>query len=403
MNNIMIISPFLPWPLNSGGNTGVFYMLEYVAKYENVYFVTIYNKRANNYDQLEALKKRLPNVHFLMYDYRNTVYKKYEYVRKLYRHIGMKVKFGESSCSMDSLNVLDSITPGLVEYVNREIERNKINIVQIEFLGLHPLVFALPNHVKKIFIHHELGWVRDELTYGKDVYSTFYKEMKKCQEISVLNKFDVVAALTDVDKEKLYEAGVKTQLKVSTLAISNHTLEQRNYQFNNRLTFIGGSAHFPNYEGLKWFVLEVMPLISHKHPNIELDVIGSWSDDAKNDVLSINDHVNFLGFVDELGDGLKDSIMVVPINIGSGMRMKILEAANFSVPFVSTVVGAEGLAFKSEYDCYIAKTAAEMAEEVLLLAENSQLYNALSVNVHEAYKLNYSIESLGKKRLELYD
>lgn len=402
MKNIMIISPFLPWPLQSGGNTGVFYMLEYVGKHENVFFVTLYDRSNNNYRYLEELSKRLPHVHFLMYDYRNTAYKKYEYIRKIIRRISSRVKFGESSCSMNSLNMLGSITPGFVSYVNKVITDKKIDIVQIEFLGLHPLVFALPVNIKKIFIHHELGWVRDDLAYGNDIYSNFYKEAKKNQEISILNRFDIVAALTDVDKEKLHQAGVNTHLAVSTLAISNQTMAKRHYRFNNHLTFIGGSGHYPNFDGVKWFVAEVLPLIREMNANIVLDIIGNWSDEAKKEISSMTNHVNFLGFVDDLGDGLKDSIMVVPIRIGSGMRMKILEAANYSIPFVSTVVGAEGLVFEDEHDCYITDSASEMSNRILSLADDTSLYDRFSENVHEVFRRNYSIESLGEKRLNLY-
>lgn len=403
MKNIMIISPYLPWPLRSGGNTGVFYMLEYVGKYENVFFVTLYNRRYNNYKYLQELSVKLPYVHFLMYDYRQTVYKKYEYVSKIFRRVGNTIKFGESSCSMDSLNTLGEITPGFISYINKIIADNNINIVQIEFLGFHPLVFALPENVKKIFIHHELGWVRNELTYGTDIYSSFYKEIKKCQEINILNRFDVVAALTDVDKKKLQEAGVNTNLAVSTLAISNQTLGIRHYRFHNHLTFVGGSGHFPNFDGIRWFVSEVLPLVTSKKKDIVFDVIGNWSDDAKREISSIADNVNFLGFVEDLGVCLKDSIMVVPIRIGSGMRMKILETANYSIPFVSTIVGAEGLVFKNGHDCFITDSASEMADKILCLADDSNMYDQFCKNVHEIFQRNYSIDSLGKKRLDLYE
>lgn len=403
MNNILIISPFLPWPLSSGGNTGVYYMLEYICKYENVYFLTSYNKKNNNYKYLDQLKNKLPNINFLMYDYRTTKYKRYEIIRKIVRHIGLKIRFGESQCNMSNLNSLESITPGFLEYVNTITTENNINIVQIEFLGFHSLVYALPKTVKKIFIHHELGWVRNDLTYGDDFCSKFYKNYYKSFEISILRNFDIVAALTTVDKQKLIEAGVTSDVRVSTLAISNKTLSYRKHTFNGHLTFIGGSGHFPNLDGIRWFAGNVMPLVNKKYPNVILDVIGSWSDEAIKTVESINDKVKFLGFVDDLGEALQNTLMVVPINIGSGMRMKILEAANYSVPFVSTVVGVEGLEFIDGQDCFISKSSEMMAQHIIQLIEDKALYNELSKNVHKTFEQKYSIESLGKQRLALYD
>lgn len=401
MSNLLIISPYIPWPLRSGGNTGVFYMLEYICKYHNVSFLTSFNKN-NNYRDLEQLKTKLPNINFFMYDYRTTKYKRYEIVRKIVRHIGLKTRFGEAQCNMSNLNSLESITPGFIEYVNTIIAENNITIVQIEFLGFHSLVYALPQTVKKIFIHHELGWVRNDLTYGNDLHSSFYKKYFKSLEISILNNYDIVAALTAIDRKKLIDEGVTSDVRVSTLAISNKTLSYRKHKFNGHLTFIGGSGHFPNLDGIRWFVGNVMPLVNKKYPNVILDVIGSWSDDAIKTVVSINNNVKFLGFVDDLGEALHNTLMVVPINIGSGMRMKILEAANYSVPFVSTIVGVEGLDFIDGQDCFISKSSEMMAQHIIQLIEDNALYDEFSINVHKTFEQKYSIESLGKQRLALY-
>lgn len=402
MKNILVVSPFLPWPLNSGGNTGVYYMLEFISKHHNVCFVTSYNKN-NNYKTLKEIEGKLSKVKFLFYDYRKSNYIKYELLRKIVRHIGLKIKFGQSICSMNDMNVLESITPGYIEYINNIIIEKEIHIVQLEFLGCLPLVYSLPDNVKKIFIHHELGWVRNELTLGNDIYSSFFKRYEKEQEITMLNNYDIVAALTAIDRKKLIDEGVTSDVRVSTLAISNKTLSYRKYKFNGHLTFIGGSGHFPNLDGIRWFVGNVMPLVTKKYPNVILDVIGSWSDEAIKTVESINNNVKFLGFVDDLGEALQNTLIVVPINIGSGMRMKILEAANYSVPFVSTVVGVEGLDFIDGQDCFISKTSEMMAQHIIRLIENNALYNEFSINVHKTFEQKYSIESLGKQRLALYD
>lgn len=403
MKNILIISPYVPWPLNSGGNTGVFYLLQYVSQYENLYFMTLYNSRNNDSEAWNQLQQNLPKVHFLMYDYRKTQYKKYEYIRKIFRHLGMKVPFGKSKLTMDKLNYLDEITPGLIQYVNDTIDNFNIDVVEIDFLGLHPLVYALPQKVKKVFIHHELGWVRNELSYGDDFYSTFYKNFMKDNEITVLNNFDVIASMTTIDQRKLIEAGIKTKVIVSTSAINNTTFPHKQQSFQNRLTFVGGSGHYPNFDGIKWFAKKVLPIVKKHESNIRLEIIGKWSESARKEIHAIDPSVKFLGFVDDLGDGLKDSLMVVPINIGSGIRMKILEAANYSVPFVSTVVGVEGLDFEDGKECFIGKDASDMAEKIIQVIDDKNLYQQFSVNVHQKFVDNYSIESLGKKRLALFE
>lgn len=61
--------------------------------------------------------------------------------------------------------------------------------------------------------------------------------------------------------------------------------------------------------------------------------------------------------------------MIVPIRIGSGIRMKLLEASNLGIPFVSTTVGAEGLPFKHKQDCLLADSVDSFVECILAMKE----------------------------------
>ena len=65
---------------------------------------------------------------------------------------------------------------------------------------------------------------------------------------------------------------------------------------------------------------------------------------------------------------LKGSVAVVPIRIGSGMRMKILDAVLSKVPFVTTAKGVEGIDFKDGEDCLIVDDPAGFAEAVIALS-----------------------------------
>lgn len=399
---VLILSPYLPWPLSTGGNVGVFHMLSYISDKMDVSFISTYDKRSNNYKSLKILEKRLPNVQFNLYDYRKSNNRIYEYYRKIIRRFNLKIKFG-NEISLDTLNVLIAVTPGFISYINDYISEKKIDIIQVEFYGFHSLVYALPLNIKKIFIHHELRFVRNTLLYGNDVYSNFVKEYLKDSEMSIINRFDVVGALSEVDKQKMKEAGITTRIAISTLAVSDVTLAYKEQKFNGALSFIGGSNHYPNVDGIMWFVEMVLPKIQKKMPQIRFNIIGKWSTADRDRVCRINSSVNFLGYVDQLGDAISNTIMVVPINIGSGIRMKILEAANFSVPFVATNIGAEGLNFRDGVDCFISKNAEEMVSNILRLCGDELLYCTFSKQVHLNFEKNYSIESLGEKRLELYE
>ena len=93
--------------------------------------------------------------------------------------------------------------------------------------------------------------------------------------------------------------------------------------------------------------------------------------------------------------------MIVPILIGSGMRMKIVEAANHSCPFVTTTIGVEGLYFKDQEECFIADTPIEFAQNILKLLSNRELQMKQAKAIKKRFEENYSIQILGQKRFSI--
>jgi glycosyltransferase involved in cell wall biosynthesis len=110
-----------------------------------------------------------------------------------------------------------------------------------------------------------------------------------------------------------------------------------------RLLFLGLMSYLPNAVAADYLIRRIWPLISSACPDARLLIAGAGSES----IASFTDcpsGVEFLGFVDDL-EKLYREIMVVccPILSGGGTRIKILEAAGYGKPVVSTTIGAEGI------------------------------------------------------------
>jgi glycosyltransferase involved in cell wall biosynthesis len=99
---------------------------------------------------------------------------------------------------------------------------------------------------------------------------------------------------------------------------------------------------------------------------------------------------------------MKGSIMIVPLRIGSGMRMKILEGAAWHVPMVSTSIGAEGLPMTNMENCILADSPNEFIDGILTLAADTDLQNMFVKKAKNIIKLGYSVEECGQVRNEIY-
>lgn len=96
---------------------------------------------------------------------------------------------------------------------------------------------------------------------------------------------------------------------------------------------------------------------------------------------------------------LKGSVAVVPIRIGSGMRMKILDAVLSKVPFVTTAKGVEGIDFKDGEDCLIVDDPAGFAEVVIALSSNPQLQRQLVTHAEDSLRQVYNPDRCRKEGL----
>lgn len=280
-----------------------------------------------------------------------------------------------------------------------------IDIVQVEMPWISSFMLSLPDTVKKVYVHHELAFVKHELELHNDPNNLYAKTCYKhclASEINMLNHADHIITLSTIDKRKLEEKGVTTPIS-SSFAIVNTQAELTPYVTNDRvLTFVGPDDNAPNKVGLRWFLDNCWHTLKEKEPSYQLKVIGKWREENKQAILKDYPDVEFLGFVDNLYETLKGTVMIVPITIGSGIRMKILEAASMGIPFVSTTVGAEGIPVTDGRDCFLTDDPNTFVENILKL-QNKDLKLQFIRNANHMVKEHYSAEALRKNRLEIYD
>jgi glycosyltransferase involved in cell wall biosynthesis len=94
--------------------------------------------------------------------------------------------------------------------------------------------------------------------------------------------------------------------------------------------------------------------------------------------------------------------MIVPILSGSGMRMKILEAAAMSLPIVTTTVGVEGIDLVDGESCLIADTPDAFANAILRLEHDTALCRGLGEQANRVFRAKYHPSVLAKARNEIY-
>lgn len=292
-------------------------------------------------------------------------------------------------------------------FLNEYVVTNSIDVVQGEFQFTLGWLKGIVAPCKKVFVHHELQYVVNYQRLMQHNHTDddlwFYKQQKQ-QEINALNACDAIITLSEDDANKLRSEGVHTPIFPSFAQIKLHNVEI-NYPVNikKRLVFIGPETHEPNRQGMQWFLEKVWSRVLSHEPSTELAVIGKWTDFTKESWCSRYKNVQFLGFVDDLVSAIKESILIVPLFQGSGIRMKILEACNIGIPFVATTIGAEGLGFTDEVDSFIEDEPEEFANKVLRLIQETDLANEFIEKSVTHIRTNFSNERFVSTRTKCYE
>lgn len=404
---ILVLLPTIPYPLDAGGSIGVFNMLKAISREFEVHLWfmlregKVYLDRLNEFDRAinyickihYSIKKKGRN-----YPTALTIHEKFDrfFLKKDMQYLHNEyLKVGDSGIVLHSAQFLLDIA--------KIIQENNIKIVQMEFFDTKDFVYAIPNGVKKVFVHHELRFLRVQRMvdnyHEANIYDTYLVNKSKADEAAAMNAMDCVITLSDIDKQILRQIGVNSRIETSPLFIP---MTNDNYPpfspTESELAFLASGAHICNVEGLEWFISQVHPLLVKKCPSYQLTVVGSkWQNFIQSHTIPTN--IKFAGFVENLSDVLPGKIMVVPILSGSGMRMKILESVNNSVPFVSTYVGAEGMGFESGRNCFIADTPSDFCNDIIALLESKTLQSDLVIKAREHYEHRFSESVLGNKRI----
>jgi len=132
-----------------------------------------------------------------------------------------------------------------------------------------------------------------------------------------------------------------------------------------------------NEQGVMWFLKKVWPLVLSIEPNVKFHLAGKGL--SKRDPRFFQTGIVNHGEVDDAEVFMqKYGIMMVPIQAGSGIRIKSLEAMALGVPVVSTSIGAQGLSVDKGTQMIIADDPADFANGIVQLLLNPAASQAMT-------------------------
>ena len=209
-------------------------------------------------------------------------------------------------------------------------------------------------------------------------------------ETRIASNWDGVSVCTDEDVRLVQDFAPPSRPCKIPNVVDREFLVTRPVDGSVHILFVGNLSSLPNVDGLNRFAREAWPMIHSALPHASLQVVGLDPSPEVTRVVAehgfeLHSNVPNLRSFYEQAD-----IVISPILIGSGTRIKILEAMSYGRAVVSTYIGAEGLGLENGREAMLVDEVASFAEAVIALAQDPTARQRLAERARAYQQREYS-------------
>lgn len=231
-----------------------------------------------------------------------------------------------------------------------------------------------------------LGRARHRLTWLK--HRSFVRDL--------VNRFDAATVVSEPERLAVAAMGVDLQrVSIVPNGIEVGPLCTEGRPRFERVVYPGSVMYSANLDAVQYFVTEIFPLLRRERPALELWVTGETGDI---DLTALRaPGVTFTGYVPDVKTVIAESAAcVVPLRVGGGTRVKVLQAMALGTPVVSTPKGIEGLDLEANRHVLIADTPAAFAHQVRRVLADPSGAAALSHRARAFVEDRYGWQVIGE-------
>jgi glycosyltransferase involved in cell wall biosynthesis len=274
--------------------------------------------------------------------------------------------------------------PGLRELCAQAASRDAFDAVVLSIVLLRGL--PLPDNVPIVGDTHnaEFDVLRRTASLSDSFlvrrYASWQWRSTRREEARCADRVDLLLATSSRDRD-VFEA----ELGARRVAVIPNGIDPA--EFANpgappspgAIVFSGLMSYYPNQQAVRWFLDEVFPLIVARFPSARFIIAGA--DPPAWLTARATSSVEVTGRVSDIRPYLeRASVVVAPLLIGGGTRVKILQAQAMGKPVVSTSLGAEGLGLRHDDSVLLADDPKSFATCVVDLLSDSRLATRIAVH-----------------------
>lgn len=393
---LLFLCQTLPYPPDIGVNVRTFNILKVLSKTYDITALCFYRRRS--IPTAKDLNRSLTGLKAFADVYAFPIPQEHNWIRMIYDHVRSiatrQVYTRYAYRSTDFLRTLKSV-----------IARNRFELVHLDSLDLSAYTPYLPS-IPIACTHHnvessllrryseQVGWlarwyVRIQSKWMKE------EERTRCPALSL----NVV--VSSPDHREL--AQIAPQARIVVVPNGADTVEFRPTSGSREgIVFVGGYDWFPNRDAMEYFVHSILPLVRKQRPDTPVTWVGRTPSHVQQKYRSEHG-VIVTGYVDDVRPYLqRAACVVVPLRVGGGTRLKILDSWALGKAVVSTSIGCEGLDAQDGANILIRDDPPAFAQAVCDLLEDSTRRQRIEENARGTAEDVYAWSVIGEQLTSAY-
>ena len=395
---ILFLCPYLPGPPVFGGQRRIHGLMTALAKEHQISLVALVDPDKDNSAGLRDAREYCQNI--------------VTAEDALHRVSGRKKRVLQlrSLVSRHSWEQKLHQRPAVQRALDTHLSQHRYDVINCEFVFMGGYRFdpKVLENTRLTLDEHNVEYDILERTasatrFDRKLYNEVNRRKLKREELAAWARFDGISFTSERDRD-IATRGVptaRTAVVPNGVDVETFRPLAEDRVRANTILFFGAINYVPNNDAVSFFLREVFPQLSARRPELRVRIVGPG---APKEILALaNDRVDVLGFVDDLRKEIASAAVVIaPLRIGGGTRLKILEGMAVGRPIVSTRIGAEGIDVKHERDILIADSPHELGAAIERVIDEPELAFRLGEAARQTAERHYSWRAAAQKLVEFY-
>jgi glycosyltransferase involved in cell wall biosynthesis len=392
---VLLLSPMAPSPPRFGAQARTHGLLTNLAQHHEITAVIVHDDESTPQTSEAAMRSYCRQVHFIRNPHGASGWRR--------RLLQLRSWF-----SRVSFQRLVSMAPEVQACLDEVLTAQRFDVVLVNFphLAHYRLRQSPPGTPAPVVIidshdvHYDLARqiATSAASFGRRLHARLNWRKLQREEIAAYENAEGVCVCSLADRQRLAKDAPAARAVIIPNAADVERMQPRSSDpapDAGTVLFFGLLASVPNVDGLLFFIRDIWPRILAARPPARFIIVGA-NPAPELKALEVPG-VTIVGPVDDLRPYLsRAAVVVVPLRLGSGTRLKILESWAMARPVVSTALGAEGLESVSGRHLLIADDPAEFAAAVVRILNEPELAAKLGAAGRSLVSESYSWQGTAK-------